>query len=1807
MPSKHDVGSPGIFAACVLAALTAGLPSPSAGNEAPFPRHSVRVARQANRLVCWFDFPAPTLTSEQGLTAVSMAGLEPWTPLGRPVLPVYDARILVPAGTTVGAVTVRPADLRWLPGRHVLPHGQSPQPLSAARPAPPTPRDERLYASDDPFPAVAGQRTSLQFKHGRGILFVRLHPVRYRPRSGRLGWTSRVELEIALADAGPAPVRRVTRRTSDAHDIRRLADNPETPTPGTLGSETPSGALPGGPLGPSLLAPGDFDYVAIAPSAFLATPPPWNLEALCALRASRGLASTNVPIEWICAQYSGTRPDGGTDDATRIRNFIADAYATWGTRYALLVGDSAHLPLRQFWVESGTYPNEVTTMPSDLYYGCLDGTFDASADGVYGEPGDGPDGGEVDLAAEVYVGRIAVANAEEVARAVRKIIEYEDAPGPWLPRVCMLGEYLGFGGVSDYARPSLEQIRKGGSYDGYATTGFRNSLYSNAFDTSVNLYDDQATWSGDTLIALLNSGVNAVDHLGHANTYYNMKLSVPAMAQLTNVNPFFVYSQGCYAGQLDAQDCFAESLTTLDKGAVAAIMNARYGWGAGNSTDGSSHRFNRRFWDAALGHDLLPLGVMNQYSKEQWIGAIDDACMRWCYYELNLFGDPAMPFARQLVGGPPVIEHTPLENTAQTNAPRTLTARLTPGDVVDTNTLWVFWNTDGSTNAAAGDRLTHVGRSVYDAEIAAYPLGTPVHYWLQGSALNGRQARDPTNAPAATHRFDVAPAVRLAVTGTPETCGAVVPAYGELLLASGVWVRASAPLHTDPTNDHRFACAGWTGSGSAPLSGPSNAVSFVIREPSELTWQWQRQHPLWQTSSVAGLMDTTTWWNASATGATITAEGTIARAGTNFCFAGWSIAGARLPDSTNAAVNPAPGIVMSTARVAVAAYLPAQTDADGDGLADWWEWLWFGSTNENPDSDADGDGFDLAMEFADRTDPHSPTSAPTPPVLTHTALADPQPTPAPYPVTAGVTDNYLVQHVTLYWKRNDGAMAETNLSLAAPPSTYAAAIPAPGTNGDRFEYSLRAWDMAGLVTSNGPHAFTAAYPVPAFAPTSLVDAVLAPETNAERFVTLTNHGNASLDWELTLLPAGLVEDFEVPTNVWSHGGGNDLWNLAGRRAHSGTQAWYCGMSSTGLYMSSMHAKLDTPPVMLGPGAQMIFWHWLRCELNGVDHAWDGGIVEISTNGGASFQQIAPVGGYPYRISGWRQSPWVDGTPCFAGSGSGWQSVVFDLSAFAGRAVIVRFHFGTDSNTEFEGWYVDDVAMLPWAGTNAWLALEGTNAVTAPGSGDVVQVSLSSAGMPTGDRSAVLRFRSNAPGAGTNDLPVLMRVRSPPALGPLVARQTSTNGEGWVTLSNAVADADADTCEMAVRFSLDAGTTWTNAWIRSASGSCGTPAVSNAAPRQVGGILTATGGLPETNRLTLVWSTTNEPSVNGVSMGALLTVRAWDGLFWGPAVTSQPFIVDNEPPGPPGAPVCAPHTPGVWATNATLTLVWSPAGDGSGGGVADYRFGAVTGGVPAVLPLSATGLAGQLTLPFDGSNWWMLVRARDVYGNTGPAAQSGPYWVDTRPPSASGAVVLLEHSPYGAYGVDTGALTGRWAGFVDALSGVEGYYCALQDGHGTTGGAWTLSTTGALAGLAADQTNAFFVWARDRAGLIGDAAQAALLVLSGTGDWDHDGLSNAGEELAGTDARSAASVLAVRTGPGGQPSPTGTVIILEWPGASNRLYAVEWSDEIGFAVPVWQPLPDCTNLPGIEGTMVCTDRQVTAERRFYRISVRPAGP
>ena len=596
----------------------------------------------ANSLVLEYNFSEPVIVKGAEYDSVHIEDLPSFERTGAPIVPVRPVTVLIPYGKQVTTYRVIPEQTRELPGTYQLSPGQQPYPLSYPDQMIPTDPDMSIYGQTSPWPQTNCQAVAQQSQRGYQLYLVNLFPLQYQPAAGKISFAPRLRLEIDLADCITADEPRPTENTKAS--LNKTVDNP-----GTLDSYLSADIAP---LHTDQTTPLDstssYQYVIITNESLEAAPGPWNFQALRAAKIASGMTATIVTTQWIYSNYDGTRPDGNTDNQTRIRNFLIDAYQNWNTEYVLLGGNNAIVPARKFWVQA--WPGgDTTTMPVDMYYGCVDPvacTFDYDTDGYYGEPTDGVGGGDIDLYAEIYVGRAAVENATEVANFIRKTLTYDSTYNDYLSEISMVGEHLGFGGVAEYAKPAMEQIRLGGTYDGYTTYGFENHPQTNFydFDTTENLYDADGTWPNSNLINLMNNSQHLFNHLGHANYTYDMKLSTSDLSSLTNTDYFFTYSQGCMPGGFDTTNCFAEVITSMEHGAFAVVMNARYGWGTYNSTDGPSQRFARQFWDAALGENMLEMGRANQDSKEDNLWDINGSCIRWCYYELNLFGDPQQQF-----------------------------------------------------------------------------------------------------------------------------------------------------------------------------------------------------------------------------------------------------------------------------------------------------------------------------------------------------------------------------------------------------------------------------------------------------------------------------------------------------------------------------------------------------------------------------------------------------------------------------------------------------------------------------------------------------------------------------------------------------------------------------------------------------------------------------------------------------------------------------------------------------------------------------------------------------------------------------------------------------------------------------------------------------------------------------------------------------------------------------------------------------------------------------------------------------------
>jgi len=583
--------------------------------------------------------------AQNATKSIKIPGLENRIIPGEPVVPFRTARILIPFGEEVQDIKVLPGEKKNL-GKILIEPGQDPLPISFSGDHAYTPINETTYGSMEPYPKDVYSVIGVQEKKGYKILFINIYPIMYIPKTKDTYYFGTFDLEVKTRPQETLDRGLYRGLPRDSEQITRMVDNP---------GEVSTYSQDLAPTGSSPLLDGAYDYVIITSRALKNAPVPYNFTDLVSWKNSKGVVSTIVTVEDIYATYPGV------DEQEKIRSFIRDAYFNNGITYVLLGGDADGgisggegwnniVPARGLW--AWDYEASPPHIPSDLYYACLDGNYDYNGNGIYGEPGDGPGGGEVDLLAEVYVGRAPVDSYAELSNFVRKTIAYESrGRDPYLQEVWMVGEYLGFGGVSDWGGNCLDEIKDGSGSSGYDTKGFTDDYRRST------LYERDGQWDKSELMGIIDDNVHIINHLGHANVGSVMKMKVGDVGGLKNDRYFFGYSQGCYAGSFDNRDpdsiyspidSILEHFVTEPHGAFAFIGNSRYGWGRRSTTDGPSQRYHRQFWDGVFAEGIENIGRALQYSKEANLGSIDSTSdgnvMRFCYYQLNLLGDPETSF-----------------------------------------------------------------------------------------------------------------------------------------------------------------------------------------------------------------------------------------------------------------------------------------------------------------------------------------------------------------------------------------------------------------------------------------------------------------------------------------------------------------------------------------------------------------------------------------------------------------------------------------------------------------------------------------------------------------------------------------------------------------------------------------------------------------------------------------------------------------------------------------------------------------------------------------------------------------------------------------------------------------------------------------------------------------------------------------------------------------------------------------------------------------------------------------------------------
>ncbi|MFM8270186.1 MAG: C25 family cysteine peptidase, partial [Pseudomonadota bacterium] len=512
---------------------------------------------------------------------------------GKPPVPKITYRILLPFGKGFEKVELA---LEPEPGwteKVALEPAPYPKPLCEAKNkifSHETPKGDSAFYPEQPVGTPA-----LVEKHGYKILYVDVYPARYEFESKILTWLPKGEIIIHLKNE-PIPSGKFSATEADQKAALMLADE--------------ATEISSYPATEDKVA--TAEYLVIGPAAFFEDESIYSLKGLMLEKQARGISTKALTVEDIQKSYTGS------DTQAKIREAVKINYQEEGTRYLLLVGNGYSLtPTKILTVNLSE-----GSLPSDLYFGCLDGDFKSKP---------------YDMACEVAVGRAPASKLSDVHVFVQKSLILQDLP----EGDSLVWKTVNFGEKMDnstYASMSLKMLELGGiAGQGVPTVGYPSQAeFFKLYETPKVSYSSSAVVQNMTLAPFYT-----LNHLGHCQTTYCLKIKADLIPQVKTSFPFFGITQGCFPGNMRQSNWASQMINLVDGGAGALVANSNYGWYEPGGANGHSNRLHTMFYDTVFKEGSRSLGKTLYRAKERLIDqANSNSYMRWVLYETNLFGDP---------------------------------------------------------------------------------------------------------------------------------------------------------------------------------------------------------------------------------------------------------------------------------------------------------------------------------------------------------------------------------------------------------------------------------------------------------------------------------------------------------------------------------------------------------------------------------------------------------------------------------------------------------------------------------------------------------------------------------------------------------------------------------------------------------------------------------------------------------------------------------------------------------------------------------------------------------------------------------------------------------------------------------------------------------------------------------------------------------------------------------------------------------------------------------------------------------------
>lgn len=409
-----------------------------------------------------------------------------------------------------------------------------------------------------------------------------------------------------------------------------------------------------------------YDYVIITTNAIETNST--ELANFVAHKQGQGY-SVLVVTEDEYNSLTGPPPNGR---AEKVRQWLINNYDAYGFKYVLLVGNPTpggtnvtDLPMKMCWPrhDAASYQE----VPTDYFFADLTGNWDLDGDQYFGEWEDdfGVNGesGEtgVDLAAEVYVGRIPVYNADYAIldHILQKIVNYEDeaVPAGWRKNALLPMSFLS----GDYDGAQLAEQIKDDYLDGAGFSSWTLYQQSNGACGLDSTYTSDEELRGGSVVKArwAANDYGLVVWWGHGPRTPVDQTTVPVgydgcwdgilfsshftySLALDDDHPSFIY-QNSHSNGYPENDHNLQ-YTLLKQGGIATVGAARvswfnpnvgYGQFAGSTTNsGIGYEYVRRLVQGQAAGNAL-YNAKGSMTPEQGNRLMN-------LYDFNLYGDPSI-------------------------------------------------------------------------------------------------------------------------------------------------------------------------------------------------------------------------------------------------------------------------------------------------------------------------------------------------------------------------------------------------------------------------------------------------------------------------------------------------------------------------------------------------------------------------------------------------------------------------------------------------------------------------------------------------------------------------------------------------------------------------------------------------------------------------------------------------------------------------------------------------------------------------------------------------------------------------------------------------------------------------------------------------------------------------------------------------------------------------------------------------------------------------------------------------------------